>query len=293
MHQTTHRTQWTNRRTLADWLKRQRRTLMSLLMAVALLPTAPAVLGQATQPAWQQGDQPQTAEQWLTQIEERADEIDTLQARLRYDRVKGLLGAKQSRFGTLKYAAGPPVRFAVHFTKLLEGRAAREQNRHYIFDGRWLAEKRVDEKIFVRRELVPAGQKRNLLQMDGDGPFVLPLNQDKQHVLKRFNVKVVPSQSDDPQNTVHLRLTPKEGREIDFSRVDLWYDKQTLLPKRATTVKKEGGAENKSVVTLLDVQKNVDFAQGAFDTAPPQGPGWEVQVKRLKDRQQQAQQQPQ
>jgi outer membrane lipoprotein-sorting protein len=252
------------------------------IVAAVASPT----FAQATQPA-AQGDEAafpdtsQRAQRWLQRIEKRADRIDGLKAKLRYDRVKGLLGSKQRRFGTLTYQAGDPPRFAVHFNKLLEGNTARDQNRWYMFDGRWLAEKRADEKIFIRRELVPAGEKRDVLQMGGQGPFVLALDQDKQHVLNRFRVKVIAEQDDDPPNTIHLRLTPRPDREIDLTQVDLWYDKDSLLPQRAVTVKGEGGAQNKSIVTLLEVDTDMKVDASVFDTTPPNKKGWDVEIKRL------------
>jgi outer membrane lipoprotein-sorting protein len=84
---------------------------------------------------------------------------------------------------------------------------------------------------------------------------------------------------------VHLQLTPKPDRDIDLTRVNLWYDRETLLPQRAVTVKGDEGAQNKSIVTLLDVTMNAELEADAFDTAPPQQPGWDVEIKRLKQSQ--------
>src|SRR5690606_9605697 len=86
---------------------------------------------------------------WLTKLEARSDEIRTLTARLRYDKIDALLGDEQRRFGMLHYQAGPPARFAVHFDRLVvDGNRGRQQNRWYVFDGRWLVERLDDEKQF-------------------------------------------------------------------------------------------------------------------------------------------------
>jgi hypothetical protein len=240
----------------------------------------------ATQPADTQPahDIDPRADKWLTRIEQRADKIDTMQVKLRYDRIKGLLGSKQRWFGTLKYKAGSPAHFAVHFNKRIEGNTARDLDRTYIFDGRWLAEVRADEKIFIRRELAPAGEQKQSLAIDSQGPFVLPLDQDKEYVLDRFKVRFVPEAADDPDQTIHLQLTPRPGKGIDLKQVDLWYDKQSLLPKRAVS-RKGGpqGAADKSVLTVLDVNQKANIADDAFDTMPPEQGDWEVQIKRLGD----------
>ena len=57
------------------------------------------------------------ADAFMDQIEQHSKQIKTLKAKLRYDRIQGLLGDEQRRFGRLSYAAGPPARFAIHFDK--------------------------------------------------------------------------------------------------------------------------------------------------------------------------------
>jgi len=257
---------------------RQSRLVLGLLTAAMfLLQASPAAAAPASQP--------DDADAWLSRIEQRADRIDTVEARIRYDRIKGLLGSRVRRFGTLKYKAGPPAKFAIHFDRILEGRRADPIDRTYIFDGRWLAEKRNDEKLFIRRELVPAGEEdKRLLDMENQ-PFVLPLDQDKAYVLERFHVKVVPL-ADPPdrlKNTLHLRLSPKPDKNINLNRVDLWYDRDSLLPRRAVT-RKDGAkdAPDKSVIDLLTISEDVDIVEGAFNTTPPSGPEWKVEIKPLK-----------
>jgi hypothetical protein len=276
---------------------RTRRTSAGPALAVIVALAGAFVVagpGRALANEAQASTQPSEAERWLTRIEKRAKKLDTLKVRLRYDRIKGLLGSKVRRFGTLKYKAGTPVQFSVHFDRLVEGNRARPLDRTYTFDGRWLAEKRSNEKVFIRRELVPKGQKRGLFEMEHQ-PFVLPLDQDKEYVLERFNVQLMQARENDEgknkgkanakegdKNLIHLRLTPKEGKSIDLKRVDLWYDRESLLPKRAVT--RQAGADeaaDRSVVEVLSV-KAVELKKGAFDTSPPTGDNWQVQIKRLK-----------
>lgn len=258
--------------------------IAALLLLATSAPAEDNTPSDAEPSQPQQADaQPSEAAKWLTRIEQRADKLDTLTVKLHYDRIKGLLGAKTRRVGTLKYKAGSPVKFAVHFNKQIEGNRATPIDRTYIFDGRWFVEKRPKEKFFKKRELVPEGEERGLFEMNNQ-PFVLPLDQDKAYVLERFNVKVMPAKPDGPKNSVHLRLTPSPDINIKLKRIDLWYDKQSLLPKRAVTVK--GGpndAPDKSVITVLEVDESTKLDEAAFDTTPPEAPGWRVEIERLKD----------
>lgn len=247
----------------------------ALLFCILILPAsaAPATQPAATQPS------PKVLH-WLDRIQQRAKQLKTLHAKVRYDRVQGLLGDTQRRFGTLVYQAGPPARFSVHFNKLIVGRALRPQNRYYIFDGHWLAEKLDDQKIFTRRQLVPQGQSKNLLDLNA-GPFVLPLDADKSRILRRFNVTLIPPAPHQPKrlaNSIHLRLIPKHNARIDQTRIDLWYDKNTLLPLKAST---HDHSQNESIIDLFQAKLDQPVAPGTFNTTPPQGGGWDIRIKPL------------
>ncbi len=206
---------------------------------------------------------------WLTRLEKRSDEIKSLTARLRYDKVDALLGDAQRRFGSLHYKAGPPARFAVHFDQLIvDGNQGRKQNRWYIFDGRWLVERLDDEKQFRKWEVIAPDAKPE--QADplalGQGPFAVPLDLDKSRILSRFNVTLESPAEDDPENTVHLRLVPREDRRDDVQQIDLWYDKETLLPRRAATLNVN---ETEHIIDLLQVKTDETIDDKLFDTRPP------------------------
>jgi len=244
-----------------------------MLPALLMFAAGPVAAGAS--------NHPDSAEGWLERFDQRTDEIETVRARVEYDRVKELLGDEQTRRGRLYYRAqGPdePAQFAVHFKELVVSGSEREQDRWYIFDGRWLAEKRVDAKVFTRRELVPAGEKRDLLEIGGEGPFVLPLNQDKQHVLERFKVELIEPGEDDPKNTVHLRLLPREGQGIDIEQLDVWYGRDSLFPERVVTRPNE---QERAIVRLIAAETDVPLKERLFDTRPPQGEAWQVEIKRL------------
>ncbi|MFW6059345.1 MAG: LolA family protein [Phycisphaeraceae bacterium] len=246
---------------------------LAALLLVAVLAACVAAESASTQPA----TQPRTAEQWLERIEQRADDIDTLRAALRYERVAGLLEDRQLRAGTLYYDAGPPPRFAVHFDRAVINNRMREQDRRYIFDGRWLAERQEDQKVFIRRELVPEGEDgEQMLELSG-GPFLLPLDLDKDQVLERFEVELVAAEDDDGDrlaNAVHLRLTPRPHVDAQQERLDVWYDRDTALPMR---VRGQERGRDHWTVDLADAETGVDIDEPRFDTRPPQEPGWQIE----------------
>ena len=234
------------------------------LAQAALAETAPAAERAPVDPL---------VDDWLTRLEGRSKETKTLIANLRYDKIEAMLGDAQRRFGTLHYQAGPPARFAVHFDRLVvDGDRGRKQNRWYIFDGRWLVERLDDEKQFRKYEVIApdaAPEEADPLAL-GEGPFAVPLDLNKARMLSRFEVVLIEEAEDDPQNTVHLRLTPHVNRRDDVKQIDLWYDKETLLPSRAATLNVN---EIEHIIDLVDIKVDGEVNPSLFDTRAPSETG--------------------
>lgn len=217
----------------------------------------------------------------LQRAERAANELKTLRARLRYDRVQGLLGDQQRRFGELIYDAGDdqrPPRFAVRLNRLLVDGRPREIDKRYVYDGRWLAEIDGEDKTFIRRELVPEGERGRLLEM-GEGPFALPLNMKVEAVRQRFEVEDITNASEYGAPTLSLR--PRAGYDVGLDQITIEYDAKTMLPQSATTVE-DAEAGELSILRLFDTRTGVELADGAFDTAPPEGGQWDVQIVEIK-----------
>lgn len=266
-------------------------TLRSLTLAFGLVLT-PLAACAATQPATQPASTQPAATQparvtpevshWLDRLSARAKQLHTLKAAVRYDRVQVLEGDEQIRFGTLLYDAGPPARFNLDFKRMVVNGGVQPREHRFVFDGHWLAETDAEHKTFVRRELVPAHEKGHDLLRLGKGPFALPLDLDKATVLQRFDVTLVAPDKNDPANTVHLRLTPRPHTDVKQSRIDLWYDRKTLLPVRVRTANDD--AQTESTILLSHVQTGMKLPKDAFETQPPRARnGWQIDIKPLKD----------
>ncbi len=266
------------------------RLLLAALMPLCLLgcgspaqaadqPTPPPTA--ATQTATQTQTAPATpqVEKLLDDIEAAAAQLKTLKANLRYDRVQGLLGDEQRRFGEFRYEAGPPAKFDARFDRLLVDGAARKIDLRYTFDGVWLAERDSQDKTFTRRQMVDADEQGQPMKL-GESPFVMPLDAKKADILARFAVELVEPSPEDPENSLHLTLTPLPGVRMDQTRIDLWYDRDSLLPRRVATL---DDSQNTSIIDLMKVQTNRDLPDKSFDTAAPRGGGWDVQVVPLED----------
>lgn len=239
---------------------------MNYLLLVLVLACSSCAIAQDATPAAEAPPDP-TATDWLERIEARADEIETLTARIRLEQITGLLGDEQVQVGTLTYAAGPPPRFAVRFKGHIINDALRQRDRRYVFDGRWLGEFNGDDKTLIRYELVTRDEAAEKLFALGEGPFPLPLDMDKQAVLRQFHVSLV----EETEDAVTLGFEAR--REDDrFKNIDIRYNRKTLLPERIEAVH----GEDETNVDLRDVQVNIEVEADTFSTTPP-GDDWTVQ----------------
>jgi len=240
-------------------------------------PDPPGTPDATDAPASDEPEPNAEVEAVLDQIEAAAGELETLKARLRYDRIQGLLGDEQRRFGEFRYAAGSPAKFDAHFNKLMVDGKARRIDLRYTFDGVWLGERNGQDKTFVRRQLVPEDEAGRPMEL-GQSPFVLPLDARKADILARFNVALAEPADTDPDGSIHLILTPRDGQRLAQTRIDLWYDAKTMLPMRISSI---DDSENQSVIDLMKVQTNKKLDEDTFDTTPPRGGGWSVQIEPL------------
>jgi len=254
--------------------------------APASQPAASQPEAPQSQPESSQSQPDDSAESWLDRIEAAADDVETLTAKLRYDRNQLLLGDEQRRFGELIYQAGPPPRFKIHFDRKFVDGAWTQPNLYYIYDGQWLLKKDEENRTAVRYQLIPdreEGEPDNADdgQMElGEGPFPIPLNLKKDRVLSKFDVEVKPSHEDDPANSVHLTLTPKEGNETDLAVIDLWFDRESLQPVSASTL---DDSDTQTVVHLSETVINAELPEQTFDTSLPVEPGWQTDENRIAD----------
>lgn len=264
---------------------------------------AQAARAGATAPAhdWKPGDAIDDADDLLVALEMADLEIKTFKADIRYTRIFALAGDEQTRDGTLYFEtvdrgdATTPAsrRFAVQFTQLRVGSRVEKEKKDYIFDGEWLVEKLEKEKQFIKRQVVPPGERFDPLRI-GEGPFPVPVGQRRDDVLSRYNVKLLSTEDglaadslrsfvNNGEGTYQLSLIPKaepqDGDELAEIRV--WYRKGDLLPRMSRTINVAG---DESIVQMLNPEKNPkDLPHRIFDTATP-ARGWNVRIEPYRGR---------
>jgi len=223
----------------------------------------------------------------LERAHEAAEAIGHLNATIRYAKMQGLLGEEQIRFGKLDYRAKDetterPPQFRVHFDRLMIDGNPRPIDSMYIYDGRWLAEVDTTDRVFIRRELVAEGETSRLMEL-GEGPFALPLSMNPDTVMERFEVTLLEPLED----RVGVLLIPREGYDVSFERVTIFYDPETMLPREAMTVENEQAGDVSSIRLLkvaVDDAEHVEDQQAdnPFDTSVPEEDGWTIETVRLR-----------
>lgn len=263
-------------------------SLLCLLAAAAAVraescPTEGSTASTTSAPTSQPAGQPTSAPTdlallaCLARIEAAHAKIKSLSAEVTYDRNQIKLGDRQRRTGTLVYSAGPPTRFAMHFQHLKVNRRRYDQDRWYVFDGRYFIERLDDRKQFFRRELVPPGsESRRMTLAIGDGPFLVPLPMRSAQLQARFVVTLVPPDDPTKDQTVHLRLEPRPNRRMDVRRIDVWHEKTQMIPVKAVTLDRSH-YESTVMLKVETVKINTTLPNGVFRTTAPKGDGWLVE----------------
>ncbi len=156
-------------------------------------------------------------------------------------------------------------RIHVLFDKKIIGRTAEPKKTEYLLDGEWLTDRDYDRKIEVKRQVLKPGERMNLLKL-GEGPFPLPIGQDKAEVHKQFDVSLEKPAKDDPAETVHILLKPLQGTGLArrFGTIDVWVDRKTKFPVRIDTVDPNGAAEHKTELTDIRINPAGGLPDGDF-----------------------------
>lgn len=241
-----------------------------------------SVAAAQTQPAPGAGGF-KNADELLLALESADRGITSITADVVYTRVLALAGDTQVRTGRLYFVAQPERRFTIDFATLDLGDRREEDRQTFVFDGRWLLEKHWSGKEYVRREVVPEGERFDPLRI-GEGPMPIPIGQRRADILSRYDAQLLPAldgvEGSEPAvdpaflaRTYQLRLTPRPEREgeDDFVEVRLWYRAESdgrLLPRMARTVNRN---DDIALVQLVGPALNQPVDPAVLDTAAPAG----------------------
>lgn len=237
----------------------------------------------------------------LSALADKDAQTTSLTGTVRYTIINALENDKQMRYGKLAIANSDNAdstqsrKYAVQFNLLEIDQRQDQIDEHYIFDGRWFVERLPEEKQFNKRELVPAGDTLDPMELMRDAPFWVSLGRDQDRLLASYDTELLPTSDgliDNPDfpelnflanaehivDTTQLKLTPKPGSgfEDDWEWVRIWTNPETLLP--ALYIKADWTGDLQ-IVELFGAKTNQDIPASVFDTtAPDARSGWRVQI---------------
>jgi outer membrane lipoprotein-sorting protein len=228
-----------------------------------------------TRPATQPN---QSIDTWLDRLDARGKNLDNFTADLRLTETDNSTMLSTTRMGNVVFQRQKDgdARMKILFEKKIvaDDRPPLNEKIEYVLKDGWLIERDYRLKKQISRQVVRPGEKINLLKL-GEGPFPLPIGQDKKEVHQQFDVKIIAPDKDDPAaSAVHLQLTPKRGSQFErkFSSIDVWVDGKTDMPLRIEAVDRNGTTTR--TTDLEHMKVNATLAATAFDL-PSLPSGWE------------------
>lgn len=196
----------------------------------------------------------------LDALEDGDAGMELMRGDVLYSRYDAVLDDRQFRWGVLRYAslprgedvsAGELRVFRADFDKFFDGFSVREETQSWVFDGRWLIEQDFTDKRFRKVEVARGGEGGSGFDPMklGEGPFAIPVGQEKSEILARFHVAQRPvwegleppedgvAQDWDKnfranvmgaEEAVQLVLTPRHAAVSEHDLIRLWYVRSSV-----------------------------------------------------------------
>ena len=177
----------------------------------------------------------------LTKLQQRSDGLTDIRCKVRFVEDDQINLSKRAKFGTILFLiTDPNPHFLIHFNKT-EADGVLGKQEWYLFDGRWLYEVLERIRQVTKREIARPGEKVDLFDLE-NAPFPLPFGQNKEAILRNFDVTLVSPADGDPSNTDHLICVPKAESRLHrkYEKLEFFVLKDVHLPSRVVVTKGDG-----------------------------------------------------
>lgn len=245
--------------------------------AIAGAPAAAAAPGGPLSPA-------SSLDQVLDALDARGDELKDFTAKVSMAEIDAATGNESKLSGRMwMQRVGPgDARLHVNFDRREANGKPEVQRVQYLLDKGTLIDRDYEQKLQVERQVLRPGQKMDLLKL-GEGPFPLPLGQDKADVHRMFDVKKLDPANGDPPGTIHVQLVPKEGTQFQdkFATIDFWVDPATRMPVRIVTQDRNGTTTKQT--ELQEVRVNANLTDAEFAMPPIDETNWRIRRQPFED----------
>jgi outer membrane lipoprotein-sorting protein len=247
--------------------------LKSLIVVSLLTGCASA---QVAPPRSQPLSPKSTVDDILDALDARGDELKDFSGKVTLTTTDSVTGNEDQLVGKIwmQRLAGDDARLRVMFDRKVINDKPREEKVEYLLDKGMLIDRDYQNRREVQRQVLKPGQKMDLLKL-GEGPFPLPLGQDKKDVHEMFEVKKIDAAKDDPPATVHMQLTPRPSTQFErkFKTIDFWVDPETRMPVKIVT--EDPNATTTRTTTLTELKVNADLGEKDFALEKINDAEWE------------------
>ncbi len=181
----------------------------------------------------------------LSQLEKRSDGLKDIRCKVVFVEDDQINMTTRRKFGSILFLiAEPNPLFLIHFEKTEVDGMLRPQE-WYLFDGQWLHEAIERIKQVTERQIARPGEKIDLFDLE-TAPFPLPFGQEKEKILRNFEVTLVPPAETDPANTDHLVCVPKPQTRMHrkYDKMEFFVRRDLHLPSRIVVTKNDGEEVN-------------------------------------------------
>jgi len=215
----------------------------------------------------------------LDALDARGKDLKTLSADVKMTNSDPSTGdVADVRKGRLYYRLlpGGDSQWRVVFDTKITGRKLEQQKHEWSYSDGKLIDRDYRNHTQATTQVVKPGEKMQLFNLEG--PFPLPLGQDKADVHKHFDVKKLPLDKDDPPATVHLQLTPVAGTDMarKFKTIDLWVDPKTDMPIRITVLDADGNSLKQTDLSNVNVTGPVQNGDFEMEKVDFKAGGWNL-----------------
>ncbi|MGB2988027.1 MAG: hypothetical protein WBE26_19335 [Phycisphaerae bacterium] len=177
----------------------------------------------------------------LTKLQQRSDGLTDIRCKVRFVEDDRINLSKRTKYGTILFLiTDPNPHFLIHFDKT-EADGVLGKQEWYLFDGRWLYEVLERIRQVTKREIARPGEKVDLFDLE-NAPFPLPFGQNKEAILRNFDVTLAPLADGDPPNTDHLVCVPKAESRLHrrYEKLEFFVLRDVHLPSRVVVTKGDG-----------------------------------------------------
>jgi outer membrane lipoprotein-sorting protein len=205
----------------------------------------------------------------LDGLRQKTSKLQSYQCEVNYLFSQPVLESKTLRTGNLYYARlGNGSKLRINFDTLTQDENPQQKHGdQYIFDGRWLTHIDYQIKQVQKRQLAEANEPIDAFEL-AKRNFPL-IGFDKTEDLKKeFDVNLV----GEPNGLIDLRLKVKPDSiyKDDYKSVEVWIDKQLMLPAKISSVSTEGDIYE---ITFIKPKVDEPINEKVFEWTIPDGFG--------------------